>query len=175
MAEKEGVAVQVAREPTTVKPFKVESLAAHVNAMFDAIARRAYEIFEGNGHIPGHELEDWFQAERELLHPTHVQVNQTENALEVQVEVPGFNGKELEVSVEPRRLLISGRRETKSEEKKGTTIYSEACSDQIMRIVELPVEVNTEEVVATLKNGILELELPKAPQARGIEVETRAA
>jgi hypothetical protein len=32
----------------------------------DEIARRAYELFEARGGEPGHELEDWFQAEREL-------------------------------------------------------------------------------------------------------------
>ena len=31
----------------------------------DEIARRAYELFEERGSEPGHELEDWFQAERE--------------------------------------------------------------------------------------------------------------
>ena len=71
MAGGKGVAVQIARESTTVKPFKVESLAAHVNAIFDAISRRAYEIFEGSGYAPGRELDYWFRAERELLHPVH--------------------------------------------------------------------------------------------------------
>jgi hypothetical protein len=30
------------------------------------IARRAYEIFEWRGRANGHDLEDWFQAERQL-------------------------------------------------------------------------------------------------------------
>ena len=32
----------------------------------DAIGRRAYEIYLERGGEPGHELEDWLQAEREL-------------------------------------------------------------------------------------------------------------
>jgi hypothetical protein len=32
----------------------------------DAIARRAYELWEQHGRQPGHTLEDWLQAEREL-------------------------------------------------------------------------------------------------------------
>ena len=32
----------------------------------DEIARRAYQLFEERGSEPGHEWEDWFQAEREL-------------------------------------------------------------------------------------------------------------
>lgn len=175
MAEKTAVAVQVAREPTAVKPFEVESLAEHVNAVFDAISRRAYEIFEGSGYAPGRELDNWFQAERELLHAAHIQVNESEDALEVQVEVPGFSEKELEVNVEPQRLVISGKRETKTEGKKGKTVYSESCSDQILRVVDLPAEVETDKVVANLKNGVLELRLPKAAKARSVKVETKAA
>jgi HSP20 family protein len=175
MAEKTGTAVQIAREPTTTKPFKVESLAAHVNAIFDAISRRAYEIFEGSGYAPGRELDNWFQAERELVHPVHIQVNESDEALEIRAEVPGFSEKELEVKVEPQRLVISGKRETNTEQKKGKTVYSEACSDQILRIVDLPAEVETDKVVANLKNGVLELRLPKAAKARNVKVETRAA
>jgi hypothetical protein len=32
----------------------------------DAIARRAYEIFQARGGEHGYEIEDWLQAEREL-------------------------------------------------------------------------------------------------------------
>jgi hypothetical protein len=32
----------------------------------DAIARRAYELFQARGSEPGHEMEDWLQAEAEL-------------------------------------------------------------------------------------------------------------
>jgi HSP20 family protein len=175
MAEKTATAVQIAREPTTVKPFKVESLAANMNSIIDAISRRAYEIFEGSGYAPGRELDNWFQAERELLHPVHIQVNESEDALEVQAEVPGFNEKELEVSVEPQRLVIRGNRETKAEGKKGKAVYSETCSDQILRIVDLPAEVETDKVAANLKNGVLELHLPKTAKARNVKVETKAA
>jgi HSP20 family protein len=175
MAEKTAIAVQVAREPTAVKPSKVERLADHVSAIVDAISRRAYEIFEGSGHAPGRELDNWFQAERELLHPVHIHANECEDTLEVQAEVPGFSEKELEVHVEPQRLAISGKRETKTEEKKGKTFYSEFCSDQILRIVDLPAEVETDKVVADLKNGVLELRLPKAAKTRNIKAEAKSA
>ena len=32
----------------------------------DAIAHRAYEIYESRGRIDGRDVEDWLQAEREL-------------------------------------------------------------------------------------------------------------
>ena len=33
----------------------------------DAIARRAYELFEKRGHELGHDLDDWLHAEQELM------------------------------------------------------------------------------------------------------------
>jgi len=34
----------------------------------DLIRKRAYELFEARGREPGHELDDWLQAEREIEH-----------------------------------------------------------------------------------------------------------
>lgn len=174
MAEK-AIAVQMAKEPTTPKLITFENVFDRANAIFEAISQRAYEIFEGNGHTPGHELDHWYQAEKELLHPVHVELTESEDTLSIKAEVPGFNEKELTINVEPRRLVISGRRETKKEEKKGKTVYSETCADQIMRVIELPAEVQAEKAIATLKDGIVELNLPKAVKARTIPIESKAA
>ena len=33
------------------------------------IARRAYDLYLARGHEPGHDVDDWLQAEQELRHP----------------------------------------------------------------------------------------------------------
>jgi HSP20 family protein len=152
MSEK-TTAAQLAREPMAMKPFASDFLE-RADSIFEGISRRAYEIFEGRGPLLGGDAEDWFQAERELLHPVHVQVGETAEALEIRAEVPGFNEKELSVNVEPNRLVIAGKREREAEQTKGETIYSEICQNQIMRVIELPAEVQTDKVTATLANGI---------------------
>ena len=112
-----SVAVQRAEEkPVTITP--VENLIDRIGKTSQAITRRAYEIFEGNGRRFGHDLEDWFKAEMDMLHPVHVNIAEAEDSLEVKAEVPGFNEKEIEVSVEPRRLTITGKTETRTEQKK---------------------------------------------------------
>jgi HSP20 family protein len=169
-----ATAVQMAKQPTTLKPFAPDFFE-RANSILEEVSRRAYEIFEGNGRAHGRDLENWFEAERELLHPVHIQMSESSDALEIKAEVPGFTERELSISVEPRRLVITGKRETKKEESKGTTIYSETCASEIMRAVDLPVDVETERVTATLRNGILELGLPKAVKAKSIKVEPRAA
>ena len=44
----------------------------------ELIRRRAYDIFEVRGGQPGHEVEDWLQAEREIKH--HLGIQQTRRA-----------------------------------------------------------------------------------------------
>ena len=161
--------------PTAIKPVKSENLAERVNKMFETVAERAYHIFEGNGRIGGHEIENWFKAETELLHPVHVAITESGDDLEVKAEVPGFNEKEIEVSVEPRRLVITGKREVNKERQKGKTVYEEFCSDQILRSVDLPIAVDADKVTATLKNGVLQLTMPKAAKGKTVEIKTTRA
>jgi HSP20 family protein len=174
MSEK-AIAVQSAKEPTPIKRPEHGNLFERANNIFEAISRRAYELFEGDGRGFGHELDNWFKAESELLHPVHITITESDEALEIKAEVPGFSQKELEINVESRRLVISGKREEKKEEKKGKTVYSETRSDQIMRVVDLPAEVETEKVTAVLKNGVLEIQLPKSAKARSVRIEPKVA
>jgi ABC-type tungstate transport system permease subunit len=41
--------------------------APQVSASQDRIRERAFEIFEKRGSKPGHDLQDWFRAERQVL------------------------------------------------------------------------------------------------------------
>jgi len=139
-----------------------------------SIARRAFELFEGNGHWPGRELEDWLRAEFELLHPMHLELTESDNHLNVRAEVPGFSAKDLEISVEPRRLTVSGKHETKEENKKGRTIYSELSTGEILRVVHLPADVDTSNVTAMVKDGILHVKMTKMPAPKSVRVELKA-
>ncbi|HYM05271.1 MAG TPA: Hsp20 family protein [Terriglobales bacterium] len=174
MAETSITVPRAEEKPVAITP--IERLMDRVNKLSEAITQRAYQIFERSGHGLGHDLDDWFKAETDLLHPVHVNITESGENFEVKAEVPGFNEKEIEVSVEPRRLTITGKRETEQRvEKKGKTVYSESCSDQILRIVDLPANVDAEKTTATLKNGVLHLTMPKAAKARAIEIKSKAA
>lgn len=172
MGEATASAVKRVEEP---KPAESPSLFDQLEDTLKSITRRAYELFETSGYEFGRDLENWFQAERELLHPVSVNITETDGALEVKAEVPGFTEKELEIGVEPYRLTIAGKKETKKEEKKGKTVCVESASNQLLRTVTLPAEVETEKVVATLKNGVLDIILPKVGKTRTVRVRPKAA
>jgi HSP20 family protein len=137
--------------------------------LYQQIARRAFEIFQDNKTF-GRDLENWLKAESEFLHPVHIHVEDSEKDLTVRAEVPGFAAQELEVSLEPRRLTITGKRETKEERKEKKTVYTECLSDQLLRVVSLPADVDAERAQATLKDGVLELRMPKAASAKKVSV-----
>jgi HSP20 family protein len=173
--EKQSTLARPEKEAVPVKSPPGSDLFARVRELSNAIARRAFELFDGRGRADGHDLEDWFRAESEFLHPLHLDVADSGDAFTVHAEVPGFSAKELEVGVDPHHLTITGKRETREAHTGKKTIYKEQCSDQIYRAIDLPAEVDTSKVTATLKHGVLELSLPKAAKAKKVQVAEKAA
>ena len=173
MAKTTDAAPRTAEKGVAITP--ASSLMDRISNTSQAIAQRAYEIFEGRGRRFGHDLEDWFKAEMELLHQVPVSIAESPDSLEVKAEVPGFTEEEIQISVEPRRLTIAGKREANKEEKKGKAVYSEFSSDQILRVVDLPARVEAEKATATLKDGVVRLIMPKADEAKTIEIKPKVA
>jgi HSP20 family protein len=175
MAAQAAVAMQPAKAPLPVKQTEAVDVFDRLQKTYDTIARRAFDIFNNNGRWFGHELDDWLRAESEILQPVHLEVAETDEALTVRAEVPGFTTNELDIRVEPRQLTISGKHESKEETTKGKTIYSERSAQEILRSFYLPADVDGSKATATLKDGVLNIELPKAAHAKIVRVEPKAA
>ena len=107
MSPQTATAMQPAKAPVPVEQSAIEDVVDRIQQTYESTARRAFEIFDGNGRWLGHELEDWFRAESELLHPVHLEIAETDDNLTVRAEVPGFSTKELNIDVGPRRLTIT--------------------------------------------------------------------
>ena len=168
-------ATQPAREAIQVKQSATSDVFDRIQQTYDSIARRAFEIFDNNGRWPGNDSENWFRAESELLHPVHLEMTESDDSLTVRAEVPGFSTNELVINVEPRKLTIVGKHEAQQESKKRKIIYSEGCAKEILRVVYLPLEVDSTKASATLKDGILNIELPKPAHAKTVRVEPKSA
>ena len=174
MLEKSAAAVQTAPSRPPVKAGKTESLTERIDRLYEAISRRAFELFERDDRADGHDVRHWLEAEKEFLHPVPINMEETEGEIVVHAEVPGFTASDLEVNVEPRRVTIAGKRESKKENKDAESLYTEECSDQIFRSFELPSEVNAAKVSATLKDGILDIQLPKVEAKKSASAEQQA-
>lgn len=166
-------------ETKTYKPIPVpfeefEEFTTPMQEFFDLVARRPFELLGATPRFFTRELENWFKPEPELFRPVNLKLFETEEALLARAEVPGFTEKELDIHVEPWRLIISGKKEFKEEKKEPVPFYKEKLN-QIYRTVKLPVEIRPEEVKATLKNGVLEFTMPKAEVVKKVHVDVKSA
>ena len=89
------------------------------------------------------------------------EIVETAEAIQLKLEVPGMEAKDLDVQVTENAVSISGVRqsETKTEEK-GTT-RSEFHYGKFQRVIPLPARIQNTNVTAEYKDGILHLTLPK--------------
>jgi HSP20 family protein len=168
---KESIMETKGFKPIPVPFEEFEEFTTPMQEFFDLIARRPLELLGATPRLFTRELENWFKTEPELFRPINLKLYETEEALLIRAEVPGFTEKELDVHVEPWRLIITGKKEFK-EEKKEVPAYKEKFN-QIYRTVKFPIEIRPEEVKAILKNGVLELTLPKAEVVKRVHVEVK--
>lgn len=146
-----------------------------IREIHEQISRRAYDFFERRGYAHGSHFNDWLDAESELFNAVPVSIMEQDDGIVLHAEVPGFNPQELEVKVEPERVLIQGKSDRESrQQREGKVIYSESQTSGIFRVVDLPVEVDPERASAQLKDGILQLYLPKAEGAKAKQLEVKA-
>jgi HSP20 family protein len=91
-------------------------------------------------------------------------VYETPEEFVVELEVPGYEEKELGVEVTDHTLVVKGEREELKEEKEKAFRLHERLEKVFERRFELPVEADTEHVKATFTNGVLEVHTPKVKE-----------
>ena len=160
-------------KPVSVPYEEFEAFPKQVEEFFDLIARRPFELLEKRPFLFGRELEHLWKSESEVL--IFLKLYETEENLVVRAEVPGYTEKELTITCEPWRLVVSGRKEYREEprleKKEEIPVHTEKA--HIYRTIKFPVEVKPENVKAVLKNGILEVTLPKAAVIKKIKIEVK--
>jgi HSP20 family molecular chaperone IbpA len=143
-----------------------ESLLWEVQQVQLEVARRAYELFELRGCEHGHDWEDWFRAESELLRPVSVVVSENDDRVSVRANVTGFGKTELKVALEPRRLIVLGKKSGTTEEtERGDLDSAGSYPVHLICMVDLPAEVLVKDSVVDFEAGLLRCELPKAALA----------
>ena len=81
-----------------------------VTLVNDSIARRAFQIFEARNSRPGHEVDDWFHAAYEIVKPLDCGLLASDDEISVTADLSVFEeGGEVELFVEPHRILLRGR------------------------------------------------------------------
>jgi HSP20 family protein len=161
---------------TMPMPEVASSIDRSVQEIYSQVVQRAYDLFQQRGYTHGNHNDDWFRAEAELLQPAPVHIDEEEDKFVVRAEVPGFRPNQIDVRVEPSRVLITGNTEEQEKQKsRGRTIYSEVRSTRLFRVLALPTEVNPEKAQASVADGILQIVLPKATSRKAVRLELKSS
>jgi HSP20 family protein len=84
----------------------------------------------------------------------------------VRTEIPGVEKDTLEISVKGDELTLRGERKQQAADPKAAYHRRESEGGQFRRVVTLPQPVDAEKITATFKHGVLEVVLPRVPEAQ---------
>jgi HSP20 family protein len=105
---------------------------------------------------------------------TSVDLVDTGKEYKIIAEMPGVDKKDVEVNVTPNAIDIYGETKTEIDLKEGGYLRRERSYSTLCRRLTFPEEVIPEKANAILKNGILEVTVPKRkPTKRGRKVPVR--
>jgi HSP20 family protein len=96
-----------------------------------------------------------------------------DSELLVRAELPGVEKKDLEITVADDFLTIAVRREVSEKEETEHFYRAEMARGAMERTIPLPVDVVGDKAKAELKDGILELVIPKATKVSRHKVSVR--
>jgi len=113
-----------------------------------------------------------YQSQYESTWPT-VNLYDNGESLIVYAAVPGLKERDLNVNVQDDVVTITGERQSMAPE--GYTVHrQERPSIKFTRSFHIPVKVDFNKTVATLKDGILTMMLPKSPEAQPKRITIKA-
>jgi HSP20 family protein len=95
-----------------------------------------------------------------------VDVIDRDDEVVVRAEVPGYKKEDIEISVSDSSLTIKGETKTEEKEEKGDYYRCEISRGAFTRTVELPAAVDDSKAKASMKDGMLELTLPKVEKSK---------
>lgn len=100
-----------------------------------------------------------------------VNVTETAEELVLTAELPGVRQEDVEIDLENNILTIRGeKREERSENGEGRYHLWERRYGSFQRSFTLPRTVKSDDIRASFKDGILTVQMPKAPEAKGRKI-----
>lgn len=116
-----------------------------------------------------------FRTPEEATMPTFwspaVDIYETDENIVLKAELPGVDKKEVSVEVKDNTLILKGERRREKEVKEENYHRVERSYGSFMRSFSLPVTVRQDQVKARFKDGVLEVTLPKAEEAKPKQIK----
>lgn len=128
-------------------------------ALFEPL-RALDEVFRDFGMEP-------FWPATEMTSGIRIDVSETEQAYEIEADMPGMKKDDIKVSVDGRQVSLSAQTEQTTQQEQDGMLRRERHSGQCYRSFTLPQEVDEGQAQARYENGVLHLSLPKKPGGGG--------
>jgi HSP20 family molecular chaperone IbpA len=154
---------------------KTKSIFDQIESIHDRIMRRAHDIFSSNGGVFGSDIDDWLQAEREVIWKPAIELEEKDGEFQLQVAIPGVDAKDIDIEVTPEDILIKADVKHEHKDTKGKIHTCEFASGHLFRSIHLPKPIDADTVKAEFKNGMLTLKAPVAAEARAKKVKVEGA
>ena len=100
-----------------------------------------------------------------------VDIYEDEHSIQLKLEVPGVDEKDLDIRVENNQLSVSGERKFAKEEKEENFRRVERRYGSFTRTFTLPTTVNTEDISAAYEQGVLQIRLAKRAEAKPKQIK----
>jgi HSP20 family protein len=139
------------------RPRDVVGIQDEVNRLFD-------QFF---GHLPA-------GVNGSVFTPS-VDIEETAEEFILRADLPGVQQKDVKVSLMGDTLTIRGERKYEKDENQGTVHRVERAYGTFERSFTLGATVRNDKVKATYREGVLEVRIPKAEEARLKEIEVQVA
>lgn len=123
--------------------------------------------------VPQDSFNQWAEDEAKEGELT-VDVYQTNDSIVIQAMVAGVASDELSVSVTREMVTIRGKREAPKGISPENYFYQELYWGSFSRTILLPAEVETEDVEATEKHGLLTIKLPKIDKDKKATIKIKS-
>lgn len=99
-----------------------------------------------------------------------VDLKETNSAIEVRMDLPGFDAANIDVQLNNNVLTVSGTREEEKKDDQATFHRIERRSGSFSRSVAIPVRVAEEKVDAKFRNGVLTISLQKSENGKSRKI-----
>ena len=139
-------------------PFRdLISIQDRMNRLFDqTLARTRGEEDEGIA------TSTWMPA---------VDIYETPDQVVMKAELPGLSRGDIEINIRDNTLRLRGERKFEKEVKEENYLRIERAYGSFQRSFTLPATIQQDKIKAVFKDGVLELSLPKAEEARPKQIK----
>ncbi len=141
--------------PETLRPF--EEIQMEMDRLFNDAFR---EIGFGR------------DTDLSMLSPD-VDIYEKDDRLFAEIEIPGIDKKDIDISIEDHVLTIKGEKKSEREDKGRNYHVVERRYGRFQRAFRIPEYIKAEEIKAKFDNGILTVEMPKKEEAKKSSIKVK--